>query len=75
MWVTDSGDLLVKKFSSSGSYLGNLGTEGSGPGQFSHPVGVAVDSANNVYVVDCDNYNIQKFTHSRQVPRRSYDDL
>lgn len=39
----------------------NWGEWGSGPGQFRLPVGVAVDSYDNVYVVDVANYRIQKF--------------
>lgn len=35
---------------------------GSGNGQFNHPLGVAVDTAGNVYVVDSGNYRIEKFT-------------
>ena len=38
------------------------GTSGAGNGQFNAPEAVAVDAAGNVYVVDRDNYRIQKFT-------------
>ena len=37
------------------------GSYGSGTGQFDQPVGVAVDSLDNVYVVDRNNHRIQKF--------------
>jgi uncharacterized repeat protein (TIGR01451 family) len=37
------------------------GIAGSGTGQFDHPFDVAVDSANNVYVVDSRNARVQKF--------------
>jgi DNA-binding beta-propeller fold protein YncE len=37
------------------------GLTGSGVGQFSGPVGVAVDSAGDVYVVDWQNHRVQKF--------------
>jgi DNA-binding beta-propeller fold protein YncE len=43
-------------------FLGEWGTKGAGPGQFNQPLGVAVDSWNNVYVVDSGNKRIQKFT-------------
>ena len=36
-------------------------SEGSGNGQFNAPAGVAVDAKGNVYMVDSDNYRIQKF--------------
>jgi hypothetical protein len=37
------------------------GSFGSGDGQFSFPFGIAVDGGGNVYVVDSQNYRIQKF--------------
>jgi hypothetical protein len=40
------------------SAFGGLGT---GPGQFSHPTGVATDQSGNVWVVDSDNARVEKF--------------
>src|SRR5208282_3664454 len=40
------------------------GAQGSGPGQFYNPWGVAVDSSGNVYVVDYGNNRVEKFTSS-----------
>jgi hypothetical protein len=37
------------------------GTAGAGPGQFNNPLGIAVDSAGNIYVVDFTNRRVQKF--------------
>jgi DNA-binding beta-propeller fold protein YncE len=37
------------------------GLQGSGPGQFERPNGVAVDSAGNVYVSEVGNRRVQKF--------------
>ena len=45
-------------------YLTQWGTFGTGPGQFETPVGVTVDNAGNVYVVETDGNRIQKFTSS-----------
>jgi len=44
------------------SYMLQWGSFGSGPGQFREPIGVAVDAAENVYVVDYANSRVQKFT-------------
>jgi len=66
VYVTDHGNNRIQKFSSSGDFVWQLvkqgGGAGSGPGEFDHPVDVAVDSADYVYVADSFNYRIQKFT-------------
>src|SRR5205823_6487062 len=41
-----------------------VGLPGSGDGQFSRPVGIAVDSSGNVYVSEDNNNRIQKFDSS-----------
>ena len=51
----------VEKFDSNGNYLTQWGSYGSGNGQFYIPKGIAVDSSNNVYVVDPGNYRVEKF--------------
>jgi hypothetical protein len=61
-YVMDTGANLVKKYSSSGSFLMQWGAAGTGNGQFSSPNGIAVDGSGNVYVADTWNYRIQKFT-------------
>ncbi|MGB9940270.1 PKD domain-containing protein [Methanosarcina sp.] len=38
-----------------------MGSQGSGDGQFNSPNDIAVDSSDNVYVVDSGNHRIQKF--------------
>ncbi len=43
---------LIQKFDSRGNILAQWGAEGDGLGQFEDPNGIAVDSGNNVYVVD-----------------------
>ncbi|MDQ5971762.1 MAG: tripartite motif-containing protein 71 [Patescibacteria group bacterium] len=45
-------------------YSSQFGTNGSGNGQFTDPEYLKVDSGDNVYVVDNNNYNIQKFNSS-----------
>lgn len=44
-----------------GNLLGTFGTQGSGDGQFEVPQGLDVDSVGNVWVVDSQNDNLQKF--------------
>ncbi|MDW0135407.1 MAG: 6-bladed beta-propeller, partial [Nitrososphaeraceae archaeon] len=51
----------VKKFDSNGTLVSAWGTKGTGPGEFLHAHGIAVDSEGNVYVSDAEKCNIQKF--------------
>jgi DNA-binding beta-propeller fold protein YncE len=44
------------------TYLFQWGNYGAGNGQFNSPAGIAVDSSNNVYVVDANNNRVEKFT-------------
>jgi len=45
-----------------GVFVGNFGSAGNGDGQFSGPVGVAVDAGGNIYVTDKYNHRVQVFT-------------
>jgi len=44
------------------AWVSSWGGSGSGPGEFSGPIGVAVDDSGYVYVSDSGNDRIQKFT-------------
>jgi tripartite motif-containing protein 71 len=43
-------------------YAGEWGSEGDGDGEFDCPYDLAVAPDGTVYVVDCDNHNVQYFT-------------
>lgn len=61
VWVSSVGG-RVHQFDSEGHYLRGLGVEqGTGPGQFLVPHGLAFDSRGDLYVVDTFNHRIQKF--------------
>jgi hypothetical protein len=52
----------VQQFTTDGKYLRGLGFEqGTKPGQFLAPHGVAVDGHGHLYIVDAYNHRIQKF--------------
>ncbi|MDA1277210.1 MAG: FG-GAP-like repeat-containing protein, partial [Verrucomicrobia bacterium] len=70
LYVTDSGNRTVRKITPSGVVSTLAGLAGSfgtadGPGsvaRFGRPIGVAVDSAGNVFVTDQINETIRKIT-------------
>ena len=60
--VAEYGEKCVSIFSPEGEKIKSFGSEGSGPGQFKWPQGLAVDDDDNILVVDNWNNHIQKFT-------------
>lgn len=68
LYLVDHRSLDVKKFDPEGRMTNLYGLgEGQGPGEFSNPISVAVDSSHNVYVVDMENNNINVFSPDNQV--------
>ncbi|MBI4791022.1 MAG: TIGR03663 family protein [Chloroflexi bacterium] len=61
VYVTDTGNKRVMKFSPNGEPLGQYGGVGVENGQFQEPVGLGIDKDGNVYVADTWNQRIQKF--------------
>ncbi len=43
-------------------FVTKWGTEGTSPGEFNHPTGIAQDGAGHLYVADAYNHRVQKFT-------------
>jgi len=62
VYVADSGNNRIQKFSSTGTYLTQWGSSGGGNGQFSNAQDLVTDAVGNVYVADLRNNRIQKFT-------------
>ena len=58
--VAENGSHCVSIFSPTGEKLGSFGSEGSGPGQFREPRGIAVDDDGNILVTDA--CHIQQFS-------------
>jgi sugar lactone lactonase YvrE len=63
VYVADNAGPL-RKFSATGTLLGQWGTQGTGPGQFKFLDGVAVDGMGHVYTAEIVNNRVQKFTTS-----------
>ena len=61
VYVADTYNDRIQKFTSEGDFLGTWGSSGTDNGQFSTPKGVDVDSEGNIYIADTSNHRIQKF--------------
>ena len=67
IYAGDTTNDRVTRFTAGGTILGEWGTTGAGPGQFTFIGDVACDSQGNVYVIDGEpNNRVQKFTASGQ---------
>jgi tripartite motif-containing protein 71 len=64
LWINSIGG-RIQQFSDQGEYLLGFGNEGTRPGQFYAPHGLAIDSHGCLYVVDAFNHRIQKFEVAR----------
>ena len=64
IYVADNQNDRIQKFTSTGTFVQNIGSSGSNNGQLNKPTGIAIDSSNNMYVADTDNMRIQKFNSS-----------
>lgn len=60
IFVADTGNGRIKKFSPSGVFITSIGTKGKGHGQFGEPNGLAIDREGNIYVVEASNHRLQK---------------
>lgn len=68
LYVTDTDNQRIQKFTSTGTFLLKWGTPGAGDGQFSIPEDVSIDPMGFVYVVEMGNHRIQKFQLASPCP-------
>jgi sugar lactone lactonase YvrE len=61
VYVADYANHRIQTFDRHGQWLASWGREGSGPGEFRLPAGIAVDRHDRVYVSDSANQRIQQF--------------
>ena len=77
LWVSDFGNNRILKFTLTGTFIsgygagyngigGSKGNSGSADGKFSNPLGMAIDSSGNVWVVDGGNNRVEKISSSGQ---------
>ena len=62
IYILDSGNHRVQKFSPEGEYVAAFGRKGQGPGEFSRPISIDVDAKGFLYVLDRDLKKIQVLT-------------
>jgi len=61
VYVTDTGNKRVQKFSPEGKFLGQWGGKGIELGKMDEPVGIAINSMGQIYIADTWNQRVQKF--------------
>ncbi len=64
IYVLDSANHRVQKFSPEGRYLATFGRRGQGPGEFYNPDSMDIDAHGFFYVMDSYQSRIQKLTHA-----------
>jgi sugar lactone lactonase YvrE len=64
IWVVDTGNDRIEKFSSSGTFLKAYGKEGTGHLQFKEPKSIAIDQEGYIFVADAGNSRIEELSHS-----------
>jgi sugar lactone lactonase YvrE len=62
LYMVDSLNNRVQKFTKDGKFIAKWGTAGSGDGEFNMPWGIDIDTEGQVYVTDWRNDRVQKFT-------------
>lgn len=68
IWITDTGNKRLVNFSREGLLLGSYGQAGGDLGDFSEPVGLAVDATGRLYVADAWNGRVQSFVPGAASP-------
>jgi sugar lactone lactonase YvrE len=62
IYILDSGNHRIQKFSPDGRFLATLGRKGQGPGEFVYPESIDIDESGSIYVSDPRNQRIQVLT-------------
>ncbi len=52
LYVLDTGDRHILKFSPEGKFISYIGQPGEGPGEFQQPMAFTIDQDDNIYVLD-----------------------
>jgi hypothetical protein len=69
LYILDSGNHRILKFSPQLLFLSSFGQRGQGPGDFQNPTSIEVDPQNFIYVADPRNNRISIFPPNSKNPR------
>ena len=61
IYIVDTGNDKIKKFSGNGTYLNQFGSNGTGDGQFGEPNSIAINSTGHIYVTDSERHRVHIF--------------
>lgn len=67
LYISDTGNFKIVKYTLDGKFIEKLGSVGSGFGQFARPKGIALDKQGRLYVVDAAFENIQIFNKEDKI--------
>jgi DNA-binding beta-propeller fold protein YncE len=62
LFIVDSNNHRVQKFSKDGKFLAKFGSHGIGDGEFNMPWGITIDNHGDIFIADWRNDRIQKFS-------------
>jgi len=62
LYILDTGNHRIQKFSPEGTFLATLGRQGQGPGEFSYPDSIDIDGAGKIWVSEPFNNRVQVLT-------------
>ena len=62
LWIVNSFNSRVQKFTKDGQYISGFGSKGSAEGQFEMPDGIDIDGNGDLYIADWGNNRVQKLT-------------
>jgi len=64
IYILDSGNCRIQKFSPEGKFLSSIGRKGQGPGEFGRPTSFDIDAKGFIYVVDYEQKRLVKLKPS-----------
>ncbi len=68
LYVINTDSDCLQEDTTAGAFVVKVCSDGSGPGQFNGPMGVAVSSAGAIYLTDFNNSRVQEWSRSAWLP-------